>query len=259
MISSTSNTQIKEIEKLQKKAKIRKETKTFIVEGKKMVEEAGERIVKVYISESYYEEGGLTTELTATHDFEVVTDKVFKEVSDTMTPQGILAIVNMPEYTLEEFLLNKNPIFILLEDLRDPGNLGTIMRTAEGAGVSGIILSKDCVDLFNPKVVRATMGSIFRIPFVYVEDFGETVSYLQQKGILLYATHLRGVNDYDRENYADACGIIIGNEANGITQSTANRADCLVKIPMEGKVESLNAAIASGLMMYEVYRQRRVK
>ncbi len=259
MISSTSNAQIKEIEKLQRKPKIRKETKTFVVEGKKMVEEARERIVKVYISERYYEEGGLTTELATMHEYEVVTDKVFKEISDTMTPQGILAIVKMPEYTLEELLLNTKPNFILLEDLRDPGNLGTIMRTAEGAGVTGVILSKDCVDLFNPKVVRATMGSIFRIPFVYVDDFEETLSFLQKRGVILYATHLKGVNDYDRENYADACGIIIGNEANGITQETANRADCLVKIPMEGKVESLNAAIASGLMMYEVYRQRRVK
>ena len=258
MISSASNTQIKEIEKLQKKAKYRKETQTFIVEGRKLVEEAQERIVKVYISESYFKEGSIGAKLATSHDFEVVTDKVFKEVSDTMTPQGILAIVKMPVYTLEELLLIKNPFFMLLEELRDPGNLGTIMRTAEGAGVSAVILSKDSVDLFNPKVVRSTMGSIFRMPFIYVEDFSDTLQTLKEREIKLYATHLRGINDYNREVYADRCGIVIGNEANGITEKTKDAADCLVKIPMEGKLESLNAAIASALMMYEVYGQRKI-
>lgn len=257
MISSTSNAQIKEIEKLQKKAKHRKETKTFIVEGRKMVEEADIHIVKVYISESYFKEDGIGARLATSHAYEIVEDKIFKEVSDTKTPQGILAIVKMPEYTLEELLMKENQFFVLLEDLRDPGNLGTIMRTAEGAGVSAVILSKDSVDLFNPKVVRSTMGSIFRMPFLYVEDFPNTLLTLKKQKLVLYATDLKGTNDYNRESYAKQCGIIIGNEANGITEQTRNLADCLVKIPMEGKLESLNAAIASALMMYEVYGQRR--
>lgn len=259
MISSTGNSQIKEIEKLQRKARARKDSRTFVVEGRKMVEEAGGRIVRLYLSESYYEECGRKTGLDDGYTFEVVSDKVFREISDTMTPQGILAIVKMPEYQLEELLLRENSTFLLLEDVRDPGNLGTIMRTAEGAGVSAVLLSRDSVDLFNPKVVRSTMGSIFRMPFVYVEDFLATVSRLKDGGVVIYAAHLRGTSDYDRETYAKSCGIIIGNEANGITDAAADMADCLVKIPMEGKVESLNAAIAAGLMMYEVYRQRRIQ
>lgn len=257
MISSTSNAQIKELEKLQKRAKLRKETKTFVVEGFKMVEEASDRIQKVYISESCFEKEADKRNLAEKYHYEVVSDKVFLEVSDTMSPQGILAIVKMPEYTIETMLQKENPLLLLLEDLRDPGNLGTIMRTAEGAGVDGVILSKDSVDLFNPKVVRSTMGSIFRVPFLYVEDFRGTLNELKKKNIALYSTHLKGTNTYTEENYKKSCGIIIGNEANGIQDDTAAMTDYLVKIPMEGSLESLNAAIAAALMMYEVYRQRR--
>ncbi|MFA9465358.1 MAG: TrmH family RNA methyltransferase [Velocimicrobium sp.] len=259
MISSASNTQIKEIQKLQKKAKLRNSTLTFVVEGKKMVEEARNRILKVYISESYYKEDCMKTTVLNQDMVEIVEDKIFREISETITPQGILAIVRMPQYNLEKFLSMEHPFFMLLEDLRDPGNLGTILRTAEGAGVDGVILSKDSVDLFNPKVVRSTMGSIFRMPFLYVEDFHKTLKILQKNGVALYATDLNGNNYFNMESYEDSCGIIIGNEANGITKETKLIADCLVKIPMEGKVESLNAAIAAALMMYEVYGQRREK
>lgn len=257
MITSAANGQIKEIEKLQKKSKHRQETGVFPVEGRKMVLEAGDRLQKAYLSESYYNTYG-TKELGSC-EYEIVADNIFKGMSETMTPQGILGLVRMPEYSLEKLTSGERVQLLLLENLRDPGNLGTIVRTAEGAGVTGVILSRESVDIFNPKVIRSTMGSIYRVPFVYVDDFGDTLELLKKKGIILYAAHLKGEHNYDEESYGQKTGILIGNEANGLTEETAVRADRLVRIPMEGQVESLNAAIAATVFMYEIYRQRRGK
>lgn len=260
MITSETSRQIKYLMQIQKKAKLRREEKLFVAEGKKMVFEAGDRLKKAYVSQSFYdhlEEKAILESM----DYELVSDKVMEAASDTTTPQGILALVQMPEYTLEEICGRKKQeeavTLLLLEDLRDPGNLGTIMRTAEGAGVDGVILSRDSVDLFNPKTVRSTMGSIYRMPFFYTEDFQETLLKLKSQGICLYATHLSGKNEYDRENYTKSCGILIGNEARGLKEETAALADKKIRIPMEGSVESLNAAVAAAVLLYEVYRQRR--
>lgn len=264
MISSISNGQMKNLIQLQKKAKTRNEQDVFVVEGIKMYEEAPkERIVKVYISETYYndiiERLVDITQYFEEKPYEVVKDSVFKEVADTMTPQGIMAIVSKRHYTLEDIISHKEANIVVLEDLRDPGNLGTILRTSEGAGVTGIILSKSCVDLYNPKVIRSTMGSIYRMPYVYVEDLKVTILEAKKQGITLYAAHLAGTNNYDIEDYTKRCGILIGNEANGLSEEVSELANWLIKIPMEGKVESLNAAVAASILMYEIYRQRRNK
>lgn len=259
MITSTSNQQIKQIIQLQKKAKLRDKERVFIIEGRKMFEEAKDFLKKAYMTEEFYEEHKKIPFYFDDLDYEIVTDNVMKSMSDTMTPQGVLAIVKMPDYSLDDIVKKDKVTLLLLENLRDPGNLGTIIRTAEGAGVTGIIMSRESVDIFNPKVIRSTMGGIFRMPFLYVEDFNQTVRYLQEQKVKIYAAHLKGKNNYDEEIYDEKTGIIIGNEANGITEETAQMADVLVKIPMEGSVESLNAAVASAILMYEVYRQQRIK
>ena len=141
---------------------------------------------------------------------------------------------------------------LILEDTADPGNLGTIMRTAEAAGVTGAIMGKGTVDIFNPKVVRSTMGSIFRLPFAYVDDLKSVILGLKRDGISFYATHLKGKESYRDISYSNKAGILIGNEARGLSDEIANLADTYVIIPMQGKVESLNAAVAAALMMYEV-------
>ena len=189
----------------------------------------------------------------------VVSDAVFKSVSETITPQGILAEVEMPKHRLleENFLeiayeKTGKIKLLILEDTADPGNLGTIMRTAEAAGVTGVIMGKGTVDIFNPKVVRSTMGSIFRLPFAYVDDLKAVILRLKRDGISFYATHLMGKESYRDISYSDKAGILIGNEARGLSDEIANLADTYVIIPMQGKVESLNAAVAAALMMYEV-------
>ncbi|ROR31512.1 TrmH family RNA methyltransferase [Mobilisporobacter senegalensis] len=260
MISSSSNGQIKNLMQLQKKAKARNEQDVFVIEGIKMYEEVPkDKVVKVYISESLYNDILLkySEEYFNNVSYEVVKDTVFKEVSDTITPQGIMAIIKKQHYDLKDILNQEAANLVILEDLRDPGNLGTIIRTSEGAGVTGIILSKSCVDLYNPKVIRSTMGSIYRMPYIYVEDLKDTLEKAKKCGVALYAAHLAGRKDYDKEDYTKKCGILIGNEANGLSEEIAELADRYIKIPMEGRVESLNAAIAAAILMYEIYRQRR--
>ena len=144
---------------------------------------------------------------------------------------------------------------MVLDNLQDPGNLGTIVRTAEGAGVTGVIMSKETVDIYNPKVIRSTMGSIYRMPFYYADDIFETVEELQKRGIKVYAAHLQGEGFYEKD-YRTGTAFLVGNEGNGLTDRITGMADEKIRIPMMGKVESLNAAIAATLMAYEALRQR---
>lgn len=262
MISSTSNSQIKNLIQLQKKSKARNEQGAFVIEGIKMFEESrdGGYLIKAYVSESFYQEK-MNEEPRYFEGFshEIVLDSVLKEAADTLTPQGIMAIVKKPEYNFERMISDTNANLVLLEDLRDPGNLGTIVRTAEGAGVTGIILSKTSVDMYNPKVIRSTMGAIYRMPFIYVDDFTEAINQIKKRSVKIYAAHLSATKNYDEVDFIDKTAILIGNEANGLSDEISNLADKYIKIPMEGNVESLNAAIAAAILMYEVYRQRRKK
>lgn len=148
-------------------------------------------------------------------------------------------------------------MLLVLDNLQDPGNLGTIFRTAEAAGVTGIILSKDSVDIYNPKVIRSTMGAIFRMPFVYVEKLTDTIEELKAHQIQVYAAHLDGKNAYDEECYLNGTAYLIGNEGNGLRQEVADCADTWIRIPMLGQAESLNAAVAASILMFEAARQRR--
>lgn len=257
MITSTSNQQVKYLLQLQKKSKLRNEEGVFIVEGLRMFQEVPrDRVRKVYLSESLHNKKRQELDLKG-FSVEILSDTVFAHVSDTKTPQGILCIVEQKSTSLEELLKVENPHFIVLDNLQDPGNLGTIVRTAEGAGVHGVIMSRDTVDIYNPKTIRSTMGSIYRMPFLYVEDVLEVLGIFHQKGITSYAAHLDGEQSYDKENYQSGTAILIGNEGNGLREEVAMAADRKVQIPMHGQVESLNAAIAASILMFEVCRQRR--
>ncbi len=172
-------------------------------------------------------------------------------------PKDWISRVYVTESLTADDLKGDAPLVMVLEDLQDPGNAGTIFRTGEGAGVSGVFLTKTCVDITNPKVIRSTMGSVYRMPFLYVEDVVSLKAELEQKGIRTFAAHLKGKNSYDQEDYQGGTAFLIGNEGNGLTEEAAEAADCLIRIPMCGKVESLNAAMAAGILMYEAARQRR--
>ncbi len=258
MITSISNPRIKAIAQLQKKRKLREEKGIFIVEGIRMFSEIPvEDMLEVYVSESFYEKNKpLLAEVKVA--VEILSDPVFQKISDTKTPQGILSIVRRRTYTLEDIINHPQANILVLDGLQDPGNVGTIVRTGEAAGITGVILTRDTVDLFQAKTIRSTMGSIFRVPCVYVEDITAAIMEMKQKNISVFAAHLDGKMWYNDVKYSNNVALLIGNEGNGLREEVANLADTWVRIPMEGNVESLNAAIAATVLMYEVYRQRRV-
>lgn len=254
MITSTANAQVKNVITLLKKSGERKKRGLFVIEGIRMFTEIPkDRIEKIYVSESFFKSN---PEVLNGMGYEMVSDNVFAQMSDTKTPQGIMALVRMLEYSLSDITAGDMPVVVMLENIQDPGNLGTIIRTAEGAGVTGIIMSKDTVDIYNPKTIRSTMGALFRMPFIYVEDILEVADALRKQNIALIAAHLDGSKNYYLENLARPMALMIGNEGNGLTEALTDKADVLVKIPMEGQLESLNAAVSTAVILYEAYRQR---
>lgn len=282
MITSAANKGIKNVMLLLSKAKERRKQKVFVAEGIKMFLEAPvSGISQVYLSEQLAEEleTGASFDMGEEKPFGkegaalsdklysvkqsgralvgIVKTDIFNKMCDTKTPQGILCVVSMPEYHLDEMLETDEGLFLILEDIQDPGNLGTMVRSGEGAGLSGIIMSSHTVDIFNPKTIRATMGSIYRVPFIYTDDLADAVRTVKNAGIKTYAAHLAGKTAYDKENYRGASAFLIGNEGNGLSRETADLADLYVRIPMLGEVESLNAGVAAALFMYEAARQRR--
>lgn len=257
MITSTGNQQVKNITMLMKKAKARREQGLFVVEGKKMFSETPRQwLQQVYVSESFLAEEA-AGELLGDVSFEVLSDSVFKSISDTQTPQGILSLVKMPRYELSELLRGRDTRLLIVESIQDPGNLGTMLRTGEGAGITGVILNQTTVDLFNPKTIRSTMGSIYRVPFFVAEDLKAAIKELQCEGVRVYAAHLKGKVQYDEPDYTTATAFLIGNEGNGLSDEIAECADTYIRIPMEGEVESLNAAVSAAILMYEANRQKR--
>lgn len=263
MITSTANKQVKYVSSLVKKARARRDEDLFVAEGLRMCGELPkERIKALYISESFQRSPECAVLTAGVWQVEVVSDEVFRALSDTQTPQGVLALVRQYHYTAAEVAeygkkQGTAAHLMILERLQDPGNLGTILRAGEGAGVTGILMDGETADIYNPKVIRATMGSVLRVPFAYVDDLHGTLAMLKERGIRLYAAHLRGKNTYDREDYTGDTGFLIGNEAGGLREETAALADTWVRIPMAGKVESLNAAVAASVLMFEAARQRR--
>lgn len=270
-IKAKDNKRIKKLRALIEKASERKKNSTFVVEGLKMVNEAlrYDLVETLYLSESLFQSidtnvfsGSLKEEsrklkqkINESSDFFVLSDSLFKGISETVHPQGALAVVRMPSHQLLPLIEagDKGRIkLLILEDISDPGNLGTMVRTAEAAGMTALIMSAKTVDIYNPKVVRATMGSIFRLPFFYENNLKEVLLHLKKKGIHLYATHLNAEKSFKEMNYAGHSGILIGNEARGLSDELTELSDEYIKIPMYGEVESLNASIAAALMMYEL-------
>lgn len=266
MITSISNPRMKEIVQLRKKSRLRTKTGTFLVEGLRMIREVPQdRLVQLYVTDDFYKKHRDESFFAA--EKILVSPEVFAYISDTKTPQGILAVVRQNSFSEAEILENcrnrnqtkgeKKAQMLVLDNIQDPGNLGTIFRTAEAAGVTGILLSRDCADIYNPKTIRSTMGAIFRMPFAHAEDLAGAVEKLKEQGVHTYAAHLDGEQVYDEEDYCQATAFLIGNEGNGLSPEVAACADTWVRIPMEGQAESLNAAVAASILMFEAGRQRR--
>lgn len=263
IITSTSNSKIKYISTLLKKSSARRKDNVYVVEGLRMVLDAPiDSVECVVVSEELVEKesdvrGYLDKCNSNNVDIVYASSKVIKAVSDTVTPQGILAVIRRKNYEID----TTKDTYLLLEDIQDPGNLGTLFRTAEAAGIDEIIMSRDCVDIYNPKTIRSTMGTIYRMPHFLCKDgneWNESINALQESGVELFGGALDNSDSYDAVDYTKRVGIVIGNEGNGITGSTLDMIS-RIHIPMEGSIESLNAAMAGGIIMYEINRQRREK
>lgn len=260
VIRSGSNEKVKQLRKLVKSSKERMEKGLYIVEGIRMFREIPDSLlVEAYVSEGALEKYkvDVSLELLELRDCHVLSDSVFQTISDTKSPQGILAVVRMRDYTFEDICghTDKCPFLLVAERLQDPGNLGTIIRSAEAAGVTGIILSNGCADIYNPKTVRSTMGSLFRMPVYVSENLKEDINLLHKNNIKIYGAHLKGESMY-RADFTKPSAFLIGNEGNGLSEDIVSAADELISIPMKGGVESLNAAVSASVICYEVLRQR---
>ena len=271
IITANSNPRVKRLIKLNKDAAFRKEENVFVVEGIRMFKELPlENVCEIYMSESAYDKYMSDHEYNASGMINPVTDEiekkitllsdsVFKTVSQTKSPQGLLAVVKRFDYKFDEILAAANEkqgkqLYLILESIQDPGNLGTIVRTAEATGVTCIIIGGETCDIYNPKVIRSTMGAIFRVPFVNSSNLAETIDILKSNSVTVYGAALSGKNLFD-ESLSGNTAFLIGNEGNGLSDEILAKADKLIKIPMKGKVESLNAAISASILCYEAYRQ----
>lgn len=279
MISSAANGKIKQVVTLRDKSRARNREGLFVAEGIKMFMEAPpDQLREVYCSERFWEQvqsqgavyADVLEKLRCCSNrgilVEQVSEEVFRHASDTQTPQGILFVMEQMSYSLKKMIEKaatgekeggRAPLFLLLEDIQDPGNLGTMIRTGEGAGVDGIIMSKGTVDIYNPKTIRSTMGSLYRVPFIYVQELKGAIELLQENRVTVFAAHLKGRRYFDEIAYEGGSAFLIGNEGKGLTAETAEQADCYLKIPMAGKLESLNAAVAAALLMYQASGYRR--
>ena len=254
MNTSLSNQKIKDVIRLRDKSSERKARGLFLAEGRRMVEETpADRLEAVYVSEDFDPSGWKGIDLTHPA-VETVSRAVFAKMTDTVTPQGILAVVRQERTSLSDLV--KGGLILMLDRIRDPGNLGTIIRTAEACGADGIVCDPETVDRYSPKVVRSTMGALFRVPVAVTEDLQGTLAKLRTEGYTSYAAHLQGSVDYRKAEWKQRSVILIGNEANGLSDELTEAADCRVIIPMKGKVESLNASVAAALLMFEWNRSR---
>lgn len=258
VISSKDNEFVKHVKKLKDK-KYRDINKEYVIEGIKLIKEAIEEnanIKQIVICDNCQNTGVIPKDLMydiAKYNCIYVTENIFKTISDVNTPQGILAIIGRKATEAE--IDYAQDIIVALDDIQDPGNLGTILRTVDSIGLNQILVSKGTADSYNPKVVRSTMGAIFRVKIIECEDLEKTLKEVRKNKYQLVITSLQTENSIYDVDYNKKV-VVIGNEANGVNQKIQDMADVKVKIPMLGKTESLNASVATGIVLYEYVRQK---
>ena len=261
VITSKDNELVKKIKKLKEK-KYRDLENSYIIEGIRLLKEAIQekaKIKQIVLCDDCEKQENIPKEFMyeiAKYDCTYVTKKIFKYLSEVQTPQGILAVIE--KESSENNIDYKQDIIVALDGIQDPGNLGTILRTVDSIGLTQILVSKDTADSYNPKVVRSTMGAIFRVKVIECEDLGKTLKEIKKHKFEIVVTSLQTKNSIYDIDYNKKV-VVIGNEANGVQKSIQDLADKKVKIPMLGKTESLNASVATGVILYEYVRQKLSK
>ena len=256
-ITSRENPIYKLIKTLSQK-KVRESSGLFLVEGTRLLEEANNRGVKIkylIISETVENVPNINQGCQVLR----LPNNLFKKVSDTVSPQGIIAVAEQIEISLADIMLGADPLVIVLNGLQDPGNLGTIIRTSAAAGATAVLLTEGTVDLYNPKVIRSTMGSLFQVPIVNDLDDNEAVKWLNYHLINIIVADLDSEEYYYSVNLKEPFALVIGNENRGPNDIWREAAYKKIKIPILGSTESLNASVAAGIILYDAVRQRLYK
>ena len=250
-ITSQENSLVKHIKKLQIKS-YRMKTGEYLLEGYRLVRDAienGVELKNIIVADTFdaSEFSGL--------DIICMPEKLFNQLKTTVNSQGIMAVAKIVENEFSETIAENGSFFIYLDGIQDPGNLGTIVRIADAGGIDGVILSKTCVDIYNPKTIRSTMASMFNVP-VYEDNDGDAIDMLLKSDFDIVAGSLDAKCSHYDADYSSRTVVVIGNEANGITDDVMKKCTLPVKIPIYGKAESLNASVACGILVYEILRRR---
>lgn len=263
-IESIKNAQVRRMMAIRQPAKARGED-VFCVEGSRAVAELCRpwSVESLWMSDTFIQRNPEYRSRLQSANPEVwrnvleyqVPDGIFARMAETMNPQGVIAVVHRHHYD-NKALTAANPLWIVLENLQDPGNAGTILRTADACGAAGILSTRGTVDFYNSKVIRSAMGSLLHIPFITMNTVSEIANFIKEQGGSLIGTHLKATSLHYEADYTGPTAILIGNEGVGMTEEAASLCTRLVKIPMPGRAESLNAGVAAAVMMYEAVRQR---
>ncbi|WP_297135075.1 TrmH family RNA methyltransferase [Terrisporobacter sp.] len=256
-ISSKDNERVKYTKSLLKSKNRQKESK-YIIEGYRILTlaiECNADLDYVFINETFEDKDEHNEFLKVLEENNIkifkTTNKIFKELVDTENTQGILGVIKFKERKIEHNIENNDKFVLILDRIQDPGNMGTIIRTADAAGIDAIVALKGCVDIYNPKVIRSTMGSIFDMKIIHATQ-EECINELRNNNFKIVSSYLDTDNYYHKTNYDNKVALVIGNEANGVNDDLIKESDILVKIPIYGNAESLNAAISSAILMYEI-------
>ncbi len=239
------------------KGKFRNKEKKYLAEGLRTIELAlqyNASIDCVFVNEDFSKEETnkkILESLDRSNTCFILSNDLFDKISSTENTQGIIAVINMSKLSIDDFDREKHKKIIILDRVQDPGNLGTIIRTADAAGFDMIIMTKGCVDVYNPKVVRSAMGSMFYMDIVSSDD-EDILKILKENKVEIISSYLNTDNYFNEIKYSDRSVLVVGNEANGISDFWIDNSDILVKIPMIGKAESLNVAISAALLMYQI-------
>ncbi len=258
-ITSLQHPIIKEINKLKINKTYRYQTKRFFIEGPKSIAMSFEQKIEIdtlLITQKYYDkqQANLINEISWAKETIIINDSIAHKISDTQSNQGIFAIAFMAP--IKKLTLDENQQYLILDHLQDPGNIGTIIRTANAFNIQNIILSGNCPDIYNPKIIRSTMGGIFNLNIHANQSLDQLIPRMKDKHIKVFGTTLAAssslINDIDLARGA----IIVGNESNGLSRDTIKHCDALIKIKMDGDVESLNVAVAASIVMYKMQNDK---
>ncbi|MDR3338798.1 MAG: RNA methyltransferase [Candidatus Symbiothrix sp.] len=259
-ITSTQNNRIKNIQKLSSKSKERKEQNLFVIEGARELSLAG---AGLYVLDTVF----ICPDLFAKTDYpdiiQTICPEILVEVSETVfqklayreSSDGILALSKPKSHTLSELNLPENPFIIILEAVEKPGNLGAVLRTADAATADAVIICDPLTDIYNPNIIRSSVGCVFTVP-IAVATNQETASFLKAKQIKTFAAELKAAKWYHETDFTGPSAIIMGTEAEGLTDFWMEKADARIKIPMRGKIDSLNVSVSTAVITFEAMRQR---